>query len=81
MNRFRNYGLWLSIAAFIPLAVEAFGIKILPENYDEIVNSLLGILVVAGIIHNPEKGRWYLDEATSDEATSDEATSKDDTEK
>ncbi|SHH17068.1 holin [Clostridium grantii] len=65
MSRFKNYGLWISVAAFIPLALEAFGLKIVPQNYDEIVNSLLGILVIAGIVNNPDKGTGYLDETTS----------------
>ena len=61
MERFKNYGLWVSIFAFIPLLLSGLGISILPENYTEIVNSLLGILVLAGILSNPEKGKGYLD--------------------
>ena len=60
MERFKNYGLWVSIFAFIPLLLSAFSIDILPGNYTEIVNSFLGILVLAGIISNPEKGKGYL---------------------
>lgn len=54
MNRFKNYGLWVSIAAFIPMALKVFGYDILPANYNEIVNSLLSMLVVAGILNNPQ---------------------------
>lgn len=67
MERFKNYGLWVSLAAFIPLVLEAFGLKILPENYNEIVSSLLGILVLAGIVSNPEKGKGYLDDKLKEE--------------
>ncbi|WP_055665718.1 holin [Desnuesiella massiliensis] len=62
-GRFRNYGLWLSILAFIPMLLEGFGLKVLPGNYDEIIKALLSILVLAGIISNPAtESRWYLDD-------------------
>lgn len=53
MNRFKNYGLWVAIFAFIPMLVEAFGIKVIPSNYDELVKAFLSILVLAGILNNP----------------------------
>lgn len=52
-QRFKNYGLWLAIGAFIPMLLEAFGVKILPANYDELFKALLAILVLAGIINDP----------------------------
>ena len=62
-GRFRNYGLWLSILAFIPMLLEGFGLKVLPGNYDGIVKALLSILVLAGIINNPTtESKWYLDD-------------------
>lgn len=61
MSRWRNYGLWLSIAAFIPMLLKAFNIDVLPGNYDELVQAFLGILVLAGIISNPNDGTWYKD--------------------
>jgi uncharacterized membrane protein len=61
MNRWRNYGLWLSIFAFIPMLLKGFNIDVLPGNYDELVVAFLGILVLAGIINNPKEGNWYLD--------------------
>lgn len=62
-GRFRNYGLWLSILAFIPMLLEGFGLKVLPGNYDGIIKALLSILVLAGIISNPAtESRWYLDD-------------------
>ena len=41
MNRFKNYGLWVSVAAFIPMFLKGIGHDVLPSNYNEIVNSLL----------------------------------------
>ncbi|WP_102400610.1 holin [Haloimpatiens massiliensis] len=78
MSRFRNYGLWLSIFAFIPLLLEGFGLDVVPKNYSEIVNSFLGILVLAGILNNPStQNKGYLD----DEIDDDDQTGKEDLDK
>jgi len=61
MSKFKNVGLWVSIFAFIPLLLQGFGVNILPANYIEITNSLLGILVVSGILSNPNNGTGYID--------------------
>lgn len=67
MDRFKNYGLWISIAAFIPMFLKGIGYDILPSNYNEIVNSLLGILVVAGILSNPQtENKGFLDDKKED---------------
>lgn len=64
-NRFKNYGLWTSILAFIPLLLDGLKVYnlnlILPSNYDLLVKSLLGILVMSGILNNPTNGQGYLD--------------------
>jgi len=52
-NRLRNYGLWISIIALIPMLCEGFGISILPANYEEIALAVLGIVVLLGIVNNP----------------------------
>lgn len=68
MNKWKNYGVWVSLASAIILAVQAFGnilgYQIAPEKYDEImtaVNALLGVLVVLGIVSNPEAGKGFKD--------------------
>lgn len=68
MQKWRNYGLWVSLVSAILLAVQAFGnifgYQIAPEKYDEImtaVNALLGVLVVLGIVSNPEAGKGFTD--------------------
>ena len=67
-NRWRNYGLWLSIAAFIPLLLSSFGFNVLPANYQEIISAFLGILVMAGIINDPNTSRkWFLDDSDTKE--------------
>lgn len=63
LNRFKNYGLWVSIAALIPILYEAFGGVGFPEKYNQIVNGVLGILVLLGILNNPTKdSRGYFDD-------------------
>ncbi|MDA3733410.1 holin [Niameybacter massiliensis] len=75
-SRWRNYGLWVSIAAVIPLLLSAFGIKVVPSEYQEIVNAVLAILVTAGIISNPTTtSRWFTDDPNQ---TSDKTTDKTD---
>jgi len=62
-SRFRNYGLWVSIAALIPILLQGIGIDILPENYNTIINAILSILVMIGLINNPTTDcKWFLDD-------------------
>lgn len=62
-KRFKNYGLWLAIAALIPMILNGFGINVLPSNYNEIVNAILAILVMAGILNNPTTdNKWFKDQ-------------------
>lgn len=67
MQRFRNYGLWVSVAALIPMVGQALGYIHMPDNYNEIVNAILGILVAAGILNNPQTdNKGFLDDSTQD---------------
>lgn len=62
-SRFKNYGLWVSIMALIPMILSAFGVKIIPEEYRAIANTILSILVALGIISNPTtEAKWYIDD-------------------
>lgn len=58
--RWKNYGLWAAILAFIPLLSDSLGFYninlLLPGNYAELATAFLGILVLAGIINNPTTG-------------------------
>ena len=44
LSRFKNYGLWVSIFALIPLVLQGFGVDVLPGNYEEIVVALTGCI-------------------------------------
>ncbi|RYI24992.1 holin [Bacillus infantis] len=65
MKRFKNYALWLAVAAFIPLLADSLGVYdisiVLPENYEKVTAALLGILVLAGVINNPSDGTGFKD--------------------
>ncbi|ERK29962.1 phage holin [Clostridium intestinale] len=72
-SRFKNYALWISIFSLIPLILEAFGINIIPKNYNEIVTAILSVLVMAGIINNPSTdSKWYLDDEKKNENSVEE---------
>ncbi|MGN7360005.1 phage holin [Paenibacillus sp. SAF-054] len=67
-SKWRNYGLWVSLTAAMLLAVQAvgglFGLQVTPEQYDGIVaavNSVLGVLVLLGIVSNPDAGKGFTD--------------------
>ncbi|AWG44257.1 hypothetical protein BEH_25040 (plasmid) [Priestia filamentosa] len=55
MKRFKNYTLWVAVSAFIGMLVQDLGIDIAPERYTNYVDSVLYILVLAGIVSSPDK--------------------------
>lgn len=63
-NRLRNYGLWVSIAALIPLTLSAFGINFTNQDkYMELINAILTVLVGLGLVNNPStENRWFKDD-------------------
>lgn len=61
-SRWKNYGLWVSLFALMPMLLEAFGVDVLPHNYEEVVKGILTVLVLAGLINNPESGKGYLND-------------------
>ncbi|MGL5415684.1 MAG: phage holin [Clostridium sp.] len=68
LSRFKNYGLWVSIAALVPMVLQGFGVKVLPDNYNQIVTAILSILVMAGILNNPTtETKGYLDDKGQDQ--------------
>ena len=66
-SRFKNYGLWVSILALIPMILNAFGVKVVAEEYQAITNLVLSILVALGIVNNPTTNcKWYVDDKNND---------------
>lgn len=67
MSRFKNYGLWVSILALIPMVLHALGVDIIDKEYESTVGVTLSILVTLGIINNPIKEyKWYRDDKNVD---------------
>lgn len=67
-NKWRNYGLWVSVASAVLLVVatlgELFGFTLTDELREEImaaVVAILGLLVILGIVSNPKEGTGYKD--------------------
>lgn len=63
-----NYGLYTALTSAALLAVQSvgdlFGFKLTPDQFDGImtaVNSVLGVLVVLGVVSNPSKGKGFSD--------------------
>ena len=62
-DRLKNYALWVSLIALIPMLCEGFGINVLPANYEELSMAILGILVLLGLVNNPTtQNRGYKDD-------------------
>lgn len=63
-SRFKNYGLWVSILALIPLLLDAAGVTIVPEQYQLIANTILSMLVTLGVVSNPTTTtKWFGDDS------------------
>lgn len=65
MNKWRNKGLWLAVAALVPLTAQMFGVDLTPawlNKFDALVNAVLTVLVLAGIVSNPSQGSGFSDE-------------------
>ncbi|EHK2441680.1 hypothetical protein QTI99_06185 [Clostridium perfringens] len=74
-NMLKNYRLWLAIFALIPLILEGFNLSILPSNYNEIVTLILSILVMGGILNNPNTDKVRLKEDKESESCTKKITS------
>ena len=62
-SRFKNVGLWVSAASSILIIAQTFGVDISPDKYNDIVNSVLSLLVVLGILNNPTTdNKFYGDD-------------------
>ena len=48
--RLKNKAFWVAIASAIAMLAQQLGLDIIPSNYTDIVNTLLTILIMAGIV-------------------------------
>ena len=71
-GKFRNYGLWISIISAVLMLLQAMGLKFDLPYVNEIITSILGVLVTLGIISNPSDGNGYTDKSSLIEKIEDE---------
>lgn len=58
--RWKNYGLWASIASLLYMFLRDMGYQIDFTQWETYVNGILGVLVALGIISNPEQSKGYF---------------------
>ena len=62
-QKFKNYGFWMSLTAAVVLVLQTIGknfnFSVDDEAITSIVNSVCGVLIVLGIISNPNSGKGY----------------------
>ena len=59
LNRFKNYSVLLSIASLVLLILQTAGIKVVPLEYNTIVNSVLSVLVGLGIVSDTDSSNKF----------------------
>lgn len=71
--RLKNKAFWVAMASAIALLVQQLGLNIIPNNYTEIVNTILTILTMLGIIVDTSTP-GLSDKTTNDEAETVQAS-------
>lgn len=61
IERIKNVGFWVSLAAAVVLILQAFGITVDIPEVNAAVNSVCTVLVMLGILNNPTEGKGYFD--------------------
>ena len=52
-SRLTNKGFWVAFISAIVGVTQLLGYKIFPDNWADILNSILGILIILGVIIDP----------------------------
>ena len=60
-SKWKNYGLWVAVAALLGMVLQDAGVALSPEKYQSYVDAVLTILILAGIVSNPAVGKWFKD--------------------
>lgn len=47
---YRSKRLWTALSALILLVLQSFGVEVVEESYNELINAILTVLVLAGFI-------------------------------
>lgn len=51
--RLQNKAFWVALASAVVLLTQQLGFNIFPDNWTEILNSILGIFTIFGIVIDP----------------------------
>jgi uncharacterized membrane protein len=49
-QRLRSKSLWVAVAALVMMVLQTAGVHVVEEQYNQIVNGILSVLILAGII-------------------------------
>ena len=60
-ERWRNKGLWIAVASLILLILQDLGVPVTPEQYYEYVRLIFLVLILAGVINDPNEGEYFSD--------------------
>ncbi|MED3026134.1 MULTISPECIES: hypothetical protein [Bacillus cereus group] len=60
-EKFKNYGLWVALFALLGMVLMDTVPHFNLGRYQEYVDVLLFILAAAGVISNPNAGKWFAD--------------------
>lgn len=77
-GKFRNYGLWVSLISAVIMILQAMGLKFDLPYVNEVITSVLGVLVALGIISNPSDGTGYTDKTQNIDIAQNEDSILDD---
>lgn len=66
-EKFKNYGLWISLISAVLMILQSLGLKFDMPYINEVITSILGVLVALGIISNPSDGNGYSDKSSAGE--------------
>lgn len=70
-SRWKNKGLWISIAGLVYYSLDKLGFKIDLGEYNYLVNTITFILITAGILSNPTDSTGYIDKGLVDKQIND----------
>ena len=68
-EKVKNYGFWISLCSAVMLVISNFGLEIDVPYVEEIISSILGVLVILGVISNPKEGKGYIDSTNKSESS------------
>ncbi|MCC3355369.1 hypothetical protein [Bacillus sp. REN16] len=59
--KWKNYGLWVSLASILYMVFKDLGLQIDLTTWETYVTAIIGLLAALGIISNPDKGKGFFD--------------------